>query len=209
MTPQALIDFENEIEQLFLEKKIKAPIHLSGGNEEQLIEIFKLIDRKDYVLSTWRSHYHALLHGITPHEVKRQILAGHSMSIFSLQPRFMASAIVGSMPSIGVGIAIALKRLSKDRKVWCFIGDMGACTGAYCEALNYAENFHLPINFVIEDNGVSVDTPTKEAWGVKPPFWKWPIINLGNEIYQLSKQQYYYKYKRKYPHVGSLEWVSF
>jgi len=40
-SPSELIAFENEIEELFAEGRIKAPIHLSGGNEEELIRIFK------------------------------------------------------------------------------------------------------------------------------------------------------------------------
>ena len=59
-----LIDFEKKIKSLYEKGKIKAPIHLSGGNEQQLINIFKKINRQDWVISNWRSHYHALLHGI-------------------------------------------------------------------------------------------------------------------------------------------------
>ena len=59
-----LIKFELKIKKIYEEGKIKAPIHLSGGNENQLIKIFKKIKRNDWVISNWRSHYHALLHGI-------------------------------------------------------------------------------------------------------------------------------------------------
>ena len=59
-----LIKFELKIKNIYEEGKIKAPIHLSGGNENQLIKIFKKIKRNDWVISNWRSHYHALLHGV-------------------------------------------------------------------------------------------------------------------------------------------------
>ena len=36
-----LIDFETEIKEIYEDGKITAPVHLSGGNEDQLIEIFK------------------------------------------------------------------------------------------------------------------------------------------------------------------------
>ena len=65
-TKQDLIDFEEHIVSLWEGGKIKALVHLPPGNEEQLIEIFSVIDKDDYVFSTWRSHYHALLHGLTP-----------------------------------------------------------------------------------------------------------------------------------------------
>jgi len=60
-TTETLIDFENLIVKHWEEGKIRGPIHLSNGNEEQLIEVFKRIKTTDWVFSTWRSHYHALL----------------------------------------------------------------------------------------------------------------------------------------------------
>ena len=60
-----LINFEKEIVSIYEKGLIKAPIHLSGNNEDILIKIFKKIDIKnDWVFSNWRNHYHALLKGI-------------------------------------------------------------------------------------------------------------------------------------------------
>jgi len=41
-----LIEFENKIIKLFNNAKIKSPIHLHSGNEENLIRIFKKIKKK-------------------------------------------------------------------------------------------------------------------------------------------------------------------
>ena len=43
MNKKDLLDFETEIIELYEAGKIHSPIHLSGGNEDQLIEIFKEI----------------------------------------------------------------------------------------------------------------------------------------------------------------------
>ena len=40
-----LIDFENKIIKLFNNAKIKSPVHLHSGNEENLIKIFKKIKK--------------------------------------------------------------------------------------------------------------------------------------------------------------------
>ena len=40
MTKKELIDFELDIKTIYESGKIKAPIHLSGGNEDELIKIF-------------------------------------------------------------------------------------------------------------------------------------------------------------------------
>ena len=66
LTRQDLIEFEEHIVSLWEDGQIRAPVHLSNGNEDELIEVFSHIDKDDYVFSTWRSHYHALLHGLTP-----------------------------------------------------------------------------------------------------------------------------------------------
>ena len=60
--------------------------------------------------STWRNHYHALLHGIKPDWLKTQILKGKSMSINSYKKKFYSSAIVGGILPIALGVSMALKK---------------------------------------------------------------------------------------------------
>ena len=84
---------------------------------------------------------------------------------------------------------------NKKNLVWCFIGDMTYLTGIFYEAYNYSKNFDLPLRFVIEDNGLSTNTPTKEAWKINE-------IKFPNDVI-------YYKYKRKFPHHGTGKWVLF
>ena len=71
LTSIDLINFEKDIKQIYEKGSIKAPIHLSGNNEKQLIEIFKKINSQDWVFSTWRNHYHALLHGLDKKWLKK------------------------------------------------------------------------------------------------------------------------------------------
>jgi pyruvate dehydrogenase E1 component alpha subunit len=55
-----LKQFERKMADHWESGRVRGPIHLSGGNEDELIEIFKYIKKTDWVFSTWRSHYHAL-----------------------------------------------------------------------------------------------------------------------------------------------------
>jgi len=197
ITRKYLIGFEEEAEKLFLDKKILAPIHLSDGNEEELIGLFKSVNKEDWVFSTWRSHYHALLHGIPREEVMRQIKAGNSMAINSDNPKFFSSAIVGSTCPIALGAAMEIKRRGDKNQVWCFIGDMAAETGIYNECLKYALNFDLPITYVVEDNGVSVGADTRDVWGWKTT----PQARVKSKNYSYTKN--------KYPHVGAGQFVTF
>lgn len=189
VTAAELIAFEAEVAAAFNRGEIRAPVHLSGGNEQQLIRIFSKIPDDAWILSTWRNHYHALLHGIPRAEVMREIRAGRSMNLAFPQYRFFTSAIVGGILPIATGIAAAGER------VWCFVGDMAATTGAFHEALQYADGHQLPIQFVVEDNAMSTNSPTKECWG---------------EPKSITPVRFtHYRYKRTQEHVGTGRFVHF
>ena len=74
MDAEELIKFENWVIETFNAGKLRSPVHLSRGNEEQCIRIFKDIQPQDWVFSTYRSHYHALLKGIPEKWLKEWIL---------------------------------------------------------------------------------------------------------------------------------------
>ena len=166
-----LIAFEADIARLFEQAKIPSPCHLSGGNEDALIEIFQNIKPIDLCFSTHRSHYHALLKGIPPDRLKAEILANHSITINNAEYKFFSSAIVGGILPIAVGVAMM------GETCWVFCGDMAAETGIFHECVKFATGHELPIHFVVEDNGYSVLTPTKQVWR--------------------------YSYERTFPHQGT------
>lgn len=180
MDSQELIDFETDIGERFNRAEIPYPIHLSRGNEDHLLEIFKDFKEGDYCFSQWRNHYHALLAGIPPEEVRRQIMNGRSMTICSPQYRFFASAIVAGIIPIALGVAWQIKKNGGSERVWCFLGDMTAQTGMAMECYNYAKEHNLPVVWVVEDNGKSVCTLTKDVWpeyrGIKPDYYyQWDL----------------------------------
>ena len=194
LTPQYLIDFESKVRDTYEAGKIKGPIHLAKNNEEQLIEIFKYISPDDWVFVPWRNHYHALLHGVDPEKLFDSIVEGRSMATNNLEPNFYASSIVGGIIPLALGAALALKPKGSDRRVWCFVGDMTMETGVFHEAYKYAKNLNLPLQWVVEDNDMSVHTPTEMAWGKKQ---------------QVPEGVIYYKYEMEYPHHGTGKWVNF
>ena len=80
LTSESLISFESELKKIYEDGKIKAPIHLSKGNEKELLEIFQYVHINDWVFSSWRNHYHALLHGINRDVLLNDIINGNSMN---------------------------------------------------------------------------------------------------------------------------------
>jgi len=199
MTAKELIAFETEIADIFNAGKIRAPVHLYYGNEAQIIEVFRDIHAEDWVFCSWRSHYQCLLKGVPPDEVKAEILAGRSISLCFPKQRILSSAIVTGVLSIAVGTAMGLKRSGEKARVHCFLGEMTAETGTFHECLKYSTNHKLPIRFIIEDNGRSVCTDTRETWNQ-------PVLTYENSSHPLVA---YYKYKSKYPHAGAGMRVQF
>jgi TPP-dependent pyruvate/acetoin dehydrogenase alpha subunit len=206
-TIEQLKEFELKVIKFYEDGKIKGPIHLSHGNEEPLIEIFKEVNEDDWVFSTWRNHYHALLKGIPEDWLLKEILECRSINISNGDYKFHTSAIVGGTLPIAVGLASAIKLQNKKEKVWCFIGDMSAESGMYKDCKNYAKINELPIIFVIEDNGLSTNTPTKSSFYLDNR----EILedNNYNKVYTFDKYTRYYQYQRKFPHVGIGKFIYF
>lgn len=186
MTPGELIAFEDDIADEFARGNIRSPVHLSGGNEEQLIEIFGDIGPGDWVLSGWRSHYHCLLKGVPLDKLKAEILKGRSVALQFPEYKVRCSGICGGIAAWAIGIA----KGSGDR-VHVFLGDMSARMGVVHEAQMYAAGHSLPVRWYVEDNEKSVATPTDKAWG------KFRIPTTYTYPYELTR-----------PHCGVGKWVK-
>jgi len=216
---QDLLDFEQWCVDTFTAGKLRSPLHLSGGNEDEVIALFKHIKPQDWVFTTYRSHYHALCKGVPVAWLKQWVLDNKSIHVMNKEHKIFTSAIVGGQLGPALGVALALKlnseKLKKDleeiipkktehmtlkqievtttQHVWCFCGDMTAETGGFHEVTKYARRNNLPITFIVEDNGLSTDTPTQEVWGE---------LDGGPNIRR-------YKYNRTMPHYGIGRYVAF
>jgi TPP-dependent pyruvate/acetoin dehydrogenase alpha subunit len=199
-TPQDLIAFEERVCESFKNKEIRAPVHLYHGNEKEMIALFDNIRDQDWVFCTWRSHYQCLLKGVPPDRLLEDIKQGRSIALNYPEYRILSSAIVTGNIPIANGVALAIKRQGLDEHVCCFVGDMTAETGCFFENWKYALNFNLPITFIVEDNGKSVCTDTRKAWGTDQYFW---------ESAREEEKIVYYKYETKYPHAGTGERIQF
>lgn len=194
-----LIAYETSIAALFNEGKIKAPVHLSDGSEDSLIAIFQNIADEDWVFCSWRSHYQCLLKGVDEDTLTKAILEGRSIALNFPDYNVYSSAIVGGQIPIALGVALSNKLNVNNSKVWCFVGDMTSETGAMQSALRYASLNDLDIQFIIEDNGISVLTDTRKTWGTTTlRYEEFPNARIIS-----------YKYKSKYPHAGAGKRVQF
>ena len=198
LTKEQLVAFETDIANCFNNAMIKAPIHLYDGNEEQMIDIFKNVEPEDWIFCSWRSHYQCLLKGVPQEQLKKDILAGKSITLCYPEYNIYSSAIVTGNIPIATGAALDIKRKGGNNHVWCFVGDMTSETGTFFENWKYAVNHDLPITFVIENNGKSVCTETSKVWNT-------------DELYfaKETRKIIYYEYQTKYPHAGAGQRIQF
>ena len=198
-TEQSLVQFEQKVVEAFNAGEIRAPVHLYGGNECEMLAVFEDIMEEDWVFCSWRSHYQCLLKGVPDDLVFEEILAGRSISLCFPEYRVFSSAIVGGVLPIATGVAVSIKRNLGVNMVYCFMGDMTAETGIAHECIKYSQHHDLPIRFIIEDNGQSVCTDTFETWGMTESSFS------NNKISKVI----YYKYTNPYPHAGAGVRVQF
>lgn len=198
MTKKDLIDFEMMLADKYDDGQYPYLVHLSGGNEDQLIDIFKDVQPGDYVFSTHRSHYHYLLSGGDPNFLEKLVARGKSMFVFDRRINFYSSSILAATAGIAAGVALALKRKRSNKRVWCFIGDGAEDEGHFFEAARYVDGWDLPCTFIVEDNNRSVNSDKIERWGTD--------IDYTN--FQCVKRYYY---TPTWPHggTGTAGWLKF
>ncbi len=199
-TADQLREFELGIKAQWESGSLPCLLHLCGGNEDQLVEIFKGIKDGDWVFSTHRNHSHALLAGIEPELLKQKIRNGDSMFVYSRKHNFLCSAVLAGCCGIAAGVAWCAKNYAKTYDawksghvphVWCFVGDGGEEEGHFYEAAMFVEANDLPCTFIIEDNNRSVDTPRDSRRGA------------AKGLDHLFKCVRRYHYIPTYPHAGS------
>lgn len=214
MTPQDLIDTEEEIRALWEAGELPYLIHLEGsvdGSYERfLCDYFaENVRPGDWVFASHRCHYvwslceyvrrsknipDPFIEGVfeavkveIKSELVARIKAGKSMFLYG--PRFVCSAIVAGTASIAAGMALSIQKRGGNERVHIFGGDGCEDHGHFAEAVRLVWGRRLPATFIITDNDSSCGV-TKEQRG-SPIDWQWPecVIRV--------------KYQSKWPHAGS------
>lgn len=189
-TADQLIAFERRMADLFEAGELPFLLHLSGGNEQQLIELFHEVRDGDWIFSGHRSHYHYLLAGGSEQRLEQLIRDGRSMFVFDRRLNFLTSSVLAGTCAIAAGVAWQLQESGSPNRVWCFLGDGAEDEGHFYEAVRFVDGHNLPCTFVIEDNSVSVDSDYFQRWGTHARH-PWPVCVRR------------YRYERTWPHAGT------
>jgi len=157
-------------------RNIYCPTHLSLGHEDVAVELREIIQPNDWLFSTHRNHHHYLakggreellwdeIHGLA--SGLNQGFAG-SQAITDKNLRFHASAILGGLIGAAAGAAYAEKLNHSENISICCVGDAATEQGVFWETLNFAVLYKIPLCFVVENNGKSVDAHLWERQAVE------------------------------------------
>jgi pyruvate dehydrogenase E1 component alpha subunit len=161
--------FEEKAGQMYGIKKIGGFCHLYSGQEAVAVGAIAALDlAKDYVLTGYRDHGHAIACGMDPKAVMAELFGkatgcsrgkGGSMHLFDADRHmFGGNGIVASQIPVATGVAFAVHYRNEDGVVLCFFGDGAIHQGAFHESLNQAKVWQLPIVYICENNQYGMGT---------------------------------------------------
>src|SRR5947208_8775542 len=160
--------FEERAGEMYARAKIGGFLHLSIGGEATIVGSARALRESDYLISTYRSHGHALVRGTPPESVMAELFGrvdgcsrgrGGSMHMFDGSRRFMGGyGIVGGNLPIAAGIALACDYKGSDDLTLCTFGDGASNQGTFGETLNLAALWRLPVLFMVTNNQFGMGT---------------------------------------------------
>jgi pyruvate dehydrogenase E1 component alpha subunit len=160
--------FEERAGEMYARAKVGGFLHLSIGEEATIVGSARALRDEDYLISTYRSHGHALVRGTPPENVMAELFGrvdgcsggrGGSMHMFDLSRRFMGGyGIVGGNLPIAAGIALASDYKDTEEITLCTFGDGASNQGTFGETLNIAALWKLPVVFMVTNNQFGMGT---------------------------------------------------
>jgi len=160
--------FEERAGEMYAKAKVGGFLHLSIGEEATIVGAVRALRDDDYLISTYRSHGHALARGADPDRVMAELFGredgvsrgrGGSMHMFDLEHRFMGGyGIVGGNLPLAAGMALASDYKGTEDVTLCVFGDGASNQGTFGETLNLAALWKLPVVFMVTNNQFGMGT---------------------------------------------------
>ncbi|KAL6985510.1 pyruvate dehydrogenase (acetyl-transferring) [Sarracenia purpurea var. burkii] len=180
--------FEDMCTQMYYRDKMFRFVHLYNGQEAVSAGFIKLLKKKDFVVSTYCAHVHALSKGVPARGVISELFGkttgccqgqGGSMHMFSKEHNLLSEfAFVGEGIPVATGASFTseyqrevLKEVDCDHVTVTFFVDGTCNNGQFFECLNMAALWKLPIVFVVKNNLWAIGMSHLRATSV-PEIWK-------------------------------------
>jgi pyruvate dehydrogenase E1 component alpha subunit len=168
---------EEKSAQMYGLRKIGGFCHLYIGQEAVAVGAVAALDlKKDYVLTAYRDHGHALACGMDPKALMAELYGketgcsrgkGGSMHLFDADKHMLGgNGIVGAHIPVATGVALKIKYKKENGVVLCFFGDGAIHQGSFHESLNLAKIWNLPIVYICENNQYGMGTDFRRVSSV-------------------------------------------
>ena len=169
--------FEEKSSKMYGLRKIGGFCHLYIGQEASAVGSIAALDlKKDYVLTAYRDHGHALACGMDPRVLMAELYGkstgcsrgkGGSMHFFDAEKHFLGgNGIVGAHIPIATGVGLKIVTKDEDGVVLCYFGDGAIHQGSFHESLNMAKIWNLPVVYICENNQYGMGTEFKRVSAV-------------------------------------------
>ncbi len=169
--------FEEKAAQMYGLRKIGGFLHLYNGQEAVAVGAVAALDlAKDYILTSYRDHGHALAVGMSPESIMAELFGkitgcvrgkGGSMHMFDAERHFLGgNGIVGAQIPIATGVAFKHMYDEDGGVTFCFFGDGAIHQGAFHESLNLAKIWNIPIVYIVENNHFGMGTAVHRVSGI-------------------------------------------
>lgn len=160
--------FEERAGEMYAKAKIGGFLHLAIGEEATIVGAVRAMRDADYLISTYRSHGHAIARGTSADAVMAELFGkqdgcsrgrGGSMHMFDLERRFMGGyGIVGGNLPIAAGFGLSSDLQGTDDVTVCMFGDGASNQGTFGETMNLAALWKLPVVFMVSNNQFGMGT---------------------------------------------------
>ncbi len=196
--------FETRCIELYRKAYIRGYFHPYLGEEAIAVGVCAALRQQDYIVSTHRGHGHCIARGADIKKMTAELFGrksgycagrGGSMHIADVATGNLgANGIVAAGIPLGVGAALGASIRKEDRVSVVFTSDGGANNGVFCEALNLAAIWNVPLILVVENNQYAVSTPIEQATRVPELFKRGEAFGVtsftldGNDVLEMYER---------------------
>lgn len=165
--------FEEAVERLFSEGRIRGTAHTAIGQEAVAVGVCAALEAGDYITSTHRGHAHLIARGGDPRRMMAELFGratgysrgrGGSQMMADRSLGFLGgNGITGGAMPVATGLALHCMMEKTGSVAVCFFGDGAANQGTFHESINLAAIWRLPVVFVCENNGYAMSMPAAKG----------------------------------------------
>lgn len=169
---------EERLAILYRQGKVLGGLYLSRGQEATSVGTAYALEKGDVIAPMIRNTGSLLVRGITPRDIYLQYLGreesltqgrenAHHMGDLKNLGIIAPISQLGKMISVLMGVALSFKLRGQPHVALNYIGEGGASTGDFHEAMNMAGVFKVPFILILENNQYAYSTPVERQTAAK------------------------------------------